>query len=57
MNNRIHPEVLKEVNKEFQRLHKKYPNTDGQTKWDLARDYVWALSSADTAIFNEMYVR
>lgn len=47
----IHPEVLKEVKAEFNRLHAKHPDLDGTELWAMSRDYVWTVALADTALF------
>lgn len=46
----IHPEVRTQVIKEFHRLHLKFPELSGDAKWAMARDYVWTLALADSAI-------
>ena len=47
----VHPEILSQVNDEFKLLYVKYPDTDGVILWGMARDYVFAMSLADSMIF------
>lgn len=46
----LHPEVKLHVIKEFARLRKAHPTLDGEGLMAMARDYVWTMALADSAI-------
>jgi hypothetical protein len=48
-----HPEVLRDVKREFDKLHVKYPNIDGLIKWSMAQKLVRTLAIADTALLKQ----
>lgn len=46
-----HPEVRHLVIKEYHRLRQRHADEiDGSVMWEMARDYVWTLQLADSAI-------